>query len=280
MEELTVSDGTDTAILRKVAKRKNQDVDQPIWSLTTDVPREHSKRLIQLLEAAAQAISFSGGGKLEFWIENISEETRKTPINAGYEPFRDLLRMKRSLPGTPSNLLTRSFNKNDYEDILRINNSAFDWHPDQAGMTKESLLVTQNESWYLEDGFRVLEVEKIVTGFCWTKIHSELKSIKGEIYVIALDPERQGEGLGRELVLSGMEWLSARKIKEIFLYVEADNHRAVKMYKSMGFDVEYTNQCFQRVIRNSPKSQELESETDPQNLQESNSQIREIPDRN
>lgn len=84
------------------------------------------------------------------------------------------------------------------------------------------------------------------------KVHEpSLKSTlsKGEIFVIAVDPSFQNQGLGRQLALSGLEWLSAKKIREVFLYVESDNHPALKTYDSLGFSHLSTNRCYQRLIR-------------------------------
>ena len=83
------------------------------------------------------------------------------------------------------------------------------------------------------------------------KIHVPTNSSleKGEIYVIAIDPSFQGQGLGRQLALSGLEWLSKKKIREVFLYVESDNYPALKTYDSLGFEHISTNRCFQRMIR-------------------------------
>ena len=75
------------------------------------------------------------------------------------------------------------------------------------------------------------------------------KLLKGEIFVIAVDPSLQGQGLGRQLALAGLEWMSKKKIREVFLYVESDNHPALKTYDSLGFKHLSTNRCFQRVIR-------------------------------
>jgi len=69
-------------------------------------------------------------------------------------------------------------------------------------------------------------------GFHWTKQHSPRH---GEVYVVAIDPEAQGRGLGRALTLAGLHHLAARGLDEVLLYVESDNAPAIAVYSRLGF---------------------------------------------
>ena len=88
-----------------------------------------------------------------------------------------------------------------------------------------------------------------LAGFCWTKIHDEHDPALGEIYVIAVDPDFHGLGLGRALTLAGLEHLTARGVPVGMLYVDADNAPAMKLYDSLGFTVHRTDQAFTGDIR-------------------------------
>ena len=68
-------------------------------------------------------------------------------------------------------------------------------------------------------------------GFHWTKQHSPSL---GEVYVVAIDPEAQGRGLGRALTLAGLHHLAARGLDEVLLYVESDNAPAIAVYSRLG----------------------------------------------
>lgn len=250
MEQLLVSDGTDNATLTKKNVGETEKRNDT-WLLELKIHESNEERSRRMLEAAAHTVSISGGGNIEYWIENISEEDNAVPVAAGYSPFRDLRILSRGLPALPAEIETRGFTKSDPDEIIRINNAAFDWHPEQSGITIESLTETQSEAWYADEDFRILETNNELRGFCWMKIHVPTNSTlkKGEIYVIAIDPSFQGQGLGRQLALSGLEWLSKKKIREVFLYVESDNYPALKTYDSLGFEHISTNRCFQRMIR-------------------------------
>lgn len=255
MEQLLVSDGTDNATLTK----KNvwdTEKENNTWLLELKILENNEERSRRMLEAAAHTVSLSGGGTIEYWIENVNDEDDNLPVSAGYSPFRDLKILSRSIPAIPAEIETREFIPSDCKEIIRINNAAFYWHPEQGGMTETSLKETQSEAWYTNDDFRILEINGELKGFCWMKVHGssctccdKSKLLKGEIFVIAVDPSLQGQGLGRQLALAGLEWMSKKKIREVFLYVESDNHPALKTYDSLGFKHLSTNRCFQRVIR-------------------------------
>src|SRR4029077_18311133 len=96
-------------------------------------------------------------------------------------------------------------------------------------------------------GFLVLEIDGRIAGSCWTKIHDhdhDHEPPVGEIYVISVDPDFQGRGLGTELVLVGLEHLSDQGIETGMLYVDASNEAAVSLYKKLGFEVDHVDRAY------------------------------------
>ena len=79
-----------------------------------------------------------------------------------------------------------------------------------------------------------------LAAFCWTKLHRDASGERdeaGEIYVIAVDPDFRGLGLGSELTVAGLESIHDRGVTSALLYVDAANTAAVAMYERLGFDV-------------------------------------------
>jgi mycothiol synthase len=138
----------------------------------------------------------------------------------------------------------------DEQAVIDVNARAFDWHPEQGRFSVDELRVTETESWFDPEGFFLAEnADGRVVGFHWTKVHpANPKRFGGgpvgEVYVVGVDPDAQGSGLGRALTLAGLRHLSGGGIREFILYVEGDNAPALAVYGKLGFtqhevDVQY-----------------------------------------
>ncbi len=160
----------------------------------------------------------------------------------GFDRVRELWVMRRSLAGSeqlPGNLrLTapslevRSFQPGDEPELLRVNAAAFAHHPEQGGMDARELAERMAEPWFDPADLIVAVDGARMYGFHWTKRHS---ATLGEVYVMAIDPEAQGKGLGRTLVDVGLRHLRSVGMEDVLLYVESDNVPAVGLYEGQGF---------------------------------------------
>jgi mycothiol synthase len=161
---------------------------------------------------------------------------------------RELWRMHRSLrepfadPVLPDGVALRPFATGiDEPELLRVNNAAFSWHPEQGGWTLADVTEREAEPWFDAAGL-LLAVDVAapahVVGFHWTKVHpAEPDGTEpiGEVYVLAVDPAARGRRLGPALTLAGLRHLRDRGLAAVLLYVEADNTAAVTVYRDLGF---------------------------------------------
>jgi mycothiol synthase len=201
----------------------------------------------ELLDAALACIGAEGGGHVHWWVYKPTEAHDQIAAAAGLRRGRDLWQMRRDLPADPPpELETRPFEPGRDEDAwLEVNNRAFSWHPEQGGWTPETLVAREQESWFDPEGFLLHERDGRLAGFCWTKVHDDNERPLGEIYVVAVDPDFQGLGLGRKLVLAGLDDLHRRHGVEVgMLYVDAANSPAVKIYDDLGFVVNHVDRAF------------------------------------
>lgn len=193
-----------------------------------------------------------GGSSTRVWAHGNLEPARATAAALDLVAARELLQMRRPLSDLPpvrvsDGVLLRTYaGTDDDAELLRVNNAAFSWHPEQGGWTDADVAERRGESWFDPEGlFLAFDSETgALLGFHWTKVHGpEL----GEVYVVGVDPAAQGRGLGATLTLVGLHHLADRlgAAAEVTLYVEADNSAAVKTYERLHFtvysaDVAYT----------------------------------------
>jgi mycothiol synthase len=142
------------------------------------------------------------------------------------------------LPKPHTSAEVTTFKPADADEWLALNNEIFIVHPDQGDWVMEDLTNRMDESWFDADGFFLARENGKIIGFCWTKIHNDRvnEGAIGEIYVIGVNPAAHSKGLGKALMLTALHYFQGKDIKESMLYVDADNHSALILYKKLGFN--------------------------------------------
>ena len=111
--------------------------------------------------------------------------------------------MRRSLPDLPPvppaadgvRVATYSGPHDDAE-VLRVNNAAFSWHPEQGGWTDADIAERRDEPWFDPAGLFLAfdETDRRLLGFHWTKtaFRDSGRGVRGR-----RRPGRAGPGTGR-----------------------------------------------------------------------------------
>ena len=200
----------------------------------------------RLLHTAVDVVARTGGGSVQWWAFAATTADADLATSAGLTMTRELLQMQVPLPvDRPVDVVTRPFEPGRDEDaFLAVNNRAFASHPEQGGWTLETLRQREAEDWFDPDGFLLHERDDRLAAFCWTKLHHDESPVVGEIYVIAVDPDFQGLGLGNQLTLAGLASIGARGVTIGMLYVDGGNTTAVTMYERLGFTTQRTDRAF------------------------------------
>ncbi len=173
------------------------------------------------------------------------------------QPVRSLHVMGRSLvegPGWPAAVLpagsaVRHFEPGRDEDAwLAVNAAAFASHPEQGSLTRRDLEQRMSQPWWDPTGL-ILVVDAAdpdrIAAFHWTKVDPP-GGATGEVYVVGVSPDRQGEGLGRAVTILGLDHLRSRGQREVILYVDEENSAAVHTYASLGFTDREIHRQFSR----------------------------------
>jgi mycothiol synthase len=207
-------------------------------------PDSNARR--RLLRATLDAVAGDDGGDVRFWVRGATDADDRLAASLDLHPTREVLQIRRPLPADPpTGLTTRSFVVGqDEEAWLAVNNRAFSWHPEQGGWTLADVEEHEREPWFDPDGFLLHERDGRLAGFCWTKVHDETDPAQGEIYVIAVDPDFHGLGLGRGLVLAGLDHLHRTGLTVGMLYVDATNTPAIGLYDALGFTTHHADRVY------------------------------------
>ncbi len=218
------------------------------WALDLIVHPHHRYEMAsigpQLLSEALNVIREAGGGHVHWWVFEPTEIHTTLAQSIGLHVGRTMLQMRASLPlRETTDIATTPFRSGvDDERWLAVNNAAFADHLEQGGWTQTTLESRKQQPWFNPNGFLLHNIGDDLAGFCWTKVHLETSPVLGEIYVIAVHPRFGGKGIGRALTVAGLAYLHRAGISTGMLHVDADNARAVQMYKSLGFTVHH-QQC-------------------------------------
>ena len=202
-------------------------------------------RIVQeLLDRAGR--SEVAAGRLRLWAHGEHPGAVALATTLGFTQARVLWQMRRSLlaplaePHLPEGVRLRPFVVGaDEREFLRVNNAAFDWHPEQGGWDLDQVKLREAEPWFDPNGFLLaVDADDRLLGFHWTKVHGDgghSHEPIGEVYVLGVDPSARGMHLGAALTLAGLRHLRDGGLRQVMLYVEADNDAAVRVYRDLGF---------------------------------------------
>jgi ribosomal protein S18 acetylase RimI-like enzyme len=99
--------------------------------------------------------------------------------------------------------------------------------------------ITSREAWV-----RVAEVDRRMIGFCLLIVNRNLPMFLppryGYLSDLAIDPKYRRQGIGREIVRAGSEWLRRQDIHSIQLQYYQFNENGRKFWEELGFKPYYT----------------------------------------
>jgi len=136
----------------------------------------------------------------------------------------------------------------DADAVVRLLQRAY---PDMADWYADGFAVLRASDWFRAEDLLLLEgpEETGVSGgdgvaggggglraLHWMKRRGDGV---GEVYNLAVDPAAQGQGFGPLLLDEGLARLVAAGIREVILWVDADNPTALALYRSRGFTLRW-----------------------------------------
>ena len=199
-------------------------------------------------------------GKFRLWAHGDGPSAQHLASRMGFHRERVLWQMRRSLyaplpdASLPQGVSLSQFDpQRDEGDWVELNRRAFADLPDQGRWTLHDLRIRTAEPWFDPAGLLIArDVQGTLVGSHWTKVHGahshgeHVHDAIGEVYVLGVDPQMRGTGLGRALTVAGLQHLRAQGLGSVMLYVDAGNMAAVQLYSSLGFSHWDTDVMYRR----------------------------------
>lgn len=138
----------------------------------------------------------------------------------------DLQRLPIGLDGTDGSTGRRA-RRRDRPGVLALDHRAFDdfWALDHRGLD-DAVRATPTTR------FRVVPGRgRAALGYAVTGRASE----RGYLQRLAVDPDAQGGGIGRALVVDALRWLRRSGARTAVVNTQAHNHAALHLYRGLGF---------------------------------------------
>jgi ribosomal protein S18 acetylase RimI-like enzyme len=150
--------------------------------------------------------------------------------DAGFESCCDLTLMRRSLDRVPPpGHLVMTGDESDIPEALRIDAVAFDefWRFDRWALD-EAMGATATAIIHV-----VRNAEGGLAGFAVTGAGTTISYLQR----LAVDPQWQGQGIGRSLIRASSRWAKRAGTRALMLNTQTDNEGAIGLYRTEGFEL-------------------------------------------
>lgn len=210
--------------------------DEPHWAL--EVAMGPDDRTDDLERAAIDAAASTVPVSASLWVQR-SEQVQAAKA-LGYRELRRVVHMEGPIPSGPGPSDTELGRAGEGEDsaLIDVHNRAFAGHREASGLTEHGLDELRAMPWYDSDGVVTATIDGRLAGFCWTKLHP---NGDGEVYLLAVDPDGRGLGVGELLARAGYEHLRGRGAQRATLWVDGGNEPAIALYRRLGLVPTHAN---------------------------------------
>ena len=161
-------------------------------------------------------------------------------LNEGFTPVRVHWYMRwrdgpLEVPVLPEGYALRSFTFGEEALLTEIQNTAFEDTWGFCPNTVEQIAYRVCLPGTRPEGIIFLTHREQVVGYNWTRIDGPSHQATGIICMTGVAPSYRSRGLGRAVVVAGMQYLKAQGVQRIELTVDRDNLPACRLYQALGF---------------------------------------------
>jgi len=136
-------------------------------------------------------------------------------------------------------LSCRHFQRGEEDKLTQIQNCSFTGTWGFNPNTVEEVSYYANLSRCSpEDVVFACDGDKVI-GYCWTRTiyKAGVNEGKGQIFMLGVDPDYRGRGVGKAVLFAGLLYLKGKGFQVAELTVDSENPAAYTLYRSVGFEV-------------------------------------------
>jgi len=187
--------------------------------------------------------------------DNVAAKGLLTKLGFGF--VRRFLELRRELfeahlpDAEQGALLSRHLQPGEEDKLTRIQNRSFagtwGYNPTAVEETVYHLSLTGRSP---EDVILIFAADRPV-GYCWTLVNPETSAAGenvGRIYMLGVDPDYRGSGIGKQALLAGLAHLKSKGIEVAELTVDSQNPAACALYESGGFKISSTSAWYEKTL--------------------------------
>jgi mycothiol synthase len=215
--------------------------------LTVDPERRRRGHGRRLIDAGLAIAAREGFGELRLWVPRTGPaEAFATAVGMRYTSSLWRLALPAATPvpapAFPSDVVATGFGPwlplEQWVDLL---NASFAGHPGPVGWTVEQVRARHAQPDFDPSTIQLLcpvdaPLEPVAFARVALEPATETGGRVGDVALVGVLPEWRGRGLGRELLRWAVADLRARGAGTVILNVEAENDRAMGLYRRTGFE--------------------------------------------
>lgn len=190
--------------------------------------------------------------------------SRQLLIEIGFRIVRRFLELRLDLSRTPLPEINkisfpcRSLQPGEEERLTHLQNRCFHGTWGYNENTFEEMIYRIHlPTCSLNDILLAFDGDKAI-GFCWTRTNTwgndPSSEGRGRIYMLGVDPDYRGRGLGKKLLIAGLSYLKRKGFRVVDLTVDSENKIAYLLYQSAGFKRWASTLWYEKRLENSLKT--------------------------
>jgi len=144
----------------------------------------------------------------------------------------------------------RNLRRGEESKLAQLQNRSFTGTWGYNPNTVEEIIYNTNLSGSsTEDVVLACEGDKVI-GYCWTRITcgAVTDRRKGQIFMLGVDPDYRGRGIGKRVLLAGLSHLRSKGLRVVELSVDGENRVALALYRSIGFEIRASSLWYEKAL--------------------------------